>query len=125
MAEDLGGRKELLISAIKVMCLNLFCFQENKKTQFNSTGVDFADPLYVSDDNGKYYICLFSCFITRAVHLELTASLSVEDFILACRKFTAKRGLPELLMSDNAKTFVSASCRSETMYGDRRQSGHS
>ena len=92
----------------------------NKKTPFKSTGIDFAGPLYVSDDPGKYYICLFTCFITRAVHLELTASLSVEDFILAFRKFTARRGLPELIMSDNAKTFVSASCRLETMYGDRR-----
>ena len=91
----------------------------NKKTPFKSTGIDFAGPLYVSDDPGKYYICLFTCFITRAVHLELTSSLSVEDFILAFRKFTARRGLLELIMSDNAKTFVSASCRLETMYGDR------
>ena len=92
----------------------------NKKNPFSSTGIDYAGPLYVSDSTEKHYICLFTCMITRAVHLELTPSLSVEDFLLAFRRFTARRGLPESIISDNAKTFLSASNRLEKMYGDRR-----
>ena len=59
--------------------------------------------------NKKAYICLFTCASTRAIHLELTAGLNVETFLLAFRRFISRRGLPATLMSDNAKTFKSAS----------------
>ena len=81
---------------------------------FTHTGIDFAGPLYTSekDENGedaKAYVCLFTCASTRAVHLELTRRLSAEAFMLAFRRFTSRRGLPATLLSDNAKTFKSAS----------------
>ena len=50
----------------------------------------------------KYYICLFTCASTRAVHLELVESLDVDSFIRAFRKFSARRGLPATILSDNA-----------------------
>lgn len=52
---------------------------------------------------------MFTCASTRAVHLELTRRLSSEAFILAFRRFTSRRGLPATLLSDNARTFKSAS----------------
>ena len=81
---------------------------------FAHTGLDFAGPLYYlesKDDSNssKSYICLFTCASTRAVHLELTRGLNVENFLLAFRKFAARRGLPVTILSDNAKTFKSAS----------------
>ena len=82
---------------------------------FAHTGLDFIGPLYIRDgkssekDSHKVYICLFTCAFTRAIHLELTPSLSVESFLLAFRRFVSRRGLPVTLMSDNAKTFRSAS----------------
>ena len=83
---------------------------------FTHVGLDFAGPLYVRDgvhrsEEGtrKTYICLFTCASTRAIHLELTPSLNVETFLLAFRRFTSRRGLPATLLSDNAKTFKSAS----------------
>ncbi|XP_065060581.1 uncharacterized protein LOC135687855 [Rhopilema esculentum] len=81
---------------------------------FANTGLDFAGPLTVAskgnnDGEEKFYVCLFSCMSTRAVHLELVESLNVESFLRAFRRFTARRGLPSLLVSDNAKTFKSAS----------------
>jgi len=81
---------------------------------FTYTGIDFAGPLYVqhrgSDDGGecKAYICLFTCASTRAIHLELTNSLSVDQFLLAFRRFVGRRGLPATVWSDNAKTFKSS-----------------
>ena len=45
----------------------------------------------------------------RAVHLELTADLSSTAFLLAFRRFTSRRGLPSTVITDNAKTFKSAS----------------
>ena len=82
---------------------------------FTHTGVDFAGPLYTTDkggtntDEARAYVCLFTCASTRAVHLELTRRLSAEPFLLAFRRFTSRRGLPATLLSDNAKTFKSAS----------------
>jgi len=43
---------------------------------FAATGVDFTGPLYVKSDNGeiKAYICLFTCPVTKAIHLEVVTS---------------------------------------------------
>ena len=83
---------------------------------FSHTGLDFIGPLYIRDGRSsketgsdKVYICLFTCASTRAIHLELTPSLSVDSFLLAFRRFVSRRGLPVTLLSDNAKTFRSAS----------------
>ena len=46
---------------------------------------------------------------TRAIHLELVESLEVEAFLRAFRRFAVRRGLPSLVISDNAKSFKSAS----------------
>ena len=41
---------------------------------FSFTGVNFAGPLLIHSENpyktGKAWICLFTCFVTRAVHLD-------------------------------------------------------
>ena len=50
---------------------------------------------------------------TRAIHLEPVESLEVEAFLHAFRRFTARRGLPSLLLSDNAKNIKSAYVRSK------------
>ncbi|KFD67379.1 hypothetical protein M514_11047, partial [Trichuris suis] len=74
---------------------------------FERTGVDFAGLLYVKRGNGsrKAYICLFTCMTIRAIHLELVQNMSVEHFLLALRRFIARRGKPTMLQSDNFTTF--------------------
>ena len=80
---------------------------------FSYVGVDFAGPLIVKELPGKperkCYICLFTCATTRAVHLELVEALDINSFIRAYRRFTARRGLPATIFSDNAKTFKAMS----------------
>jgi hypothetical protein len=72
-------------------------------------GVDFAGPLYCADQPGqKFYILLITCAVVRAVHVELTASLGLEDFLCAFRRFCSRRGLPSIIYSDNAHTFKAA-----------------
>ena len=81
---------------------------------FGSTGVDIAGPLFVKTVFGKdieaskVYICLFTCGSTRAIHIELTLSLTTQAFIRCFRRFVARRGIAELIVSDNAKTFKAA-----------------
>ena len=80
---------------------------------FTNAGVDFAGPLITKGLTGqntiKSYICLFTCGTTRAVHLEVVESLDTQSFIRAFRRFAARRGLPETMISDNAKTFKAMS----------------
>ena len=87
-------------------------FRLSQKPAFTYVGVDYAGPLYIKEPNcsttKKVYILLFTCCSTRAVHLELATDLSADVFIRCLRRFTARRGLPEIIVSDNAKTFKSA-----------------
>ena len=74
----------------------------------SKTGVDFAGPLFVKGKGKqmrKVYIALFTCCVTRAVHLELVEDLSTESFKRCLRRFIARRGVPTLMVTDNAKTF--------------------
>ena len=78
---------------------------------FSVTGVDFTGPLYVRSENGitKSYICLFTCAVTRAVHLEVVSDLSKKMFLQAFRRFSSRRSLPHHMISDNASTFLASS----------------
>ena len=85
---------------------------------FAVTGLDYAGPLFVVDlPSPKLYILLFTCAVTRCVHLELTDSLSVPDCLLALRRFAARRGLPSVMYSDNAKTFISVANQFQNYFG--------
>ena len=53
----------------------------------------------------KCYIVLYSCCTTRALHLDLVEDLSGTTFIRSFRRFTARRGTPSVINTDNAKTF--------------------
>ena len=77
---------------------------------FAVTGVNFAGPMYTtnSEVQDEVYICLFTCGVTRAVHLELTVDLTANSFLQAFRQFTSRRGLPTNMISDNAKTFTAS-----------------
>nr|XP_042910968.1 uncharacterized protein LOC107454670 [Parasteatoda tepidariorum] len=72
---------------------------------FEVIGVDVAGPL-LTKDNKKVWIAIFTCAIYRAVHLELLTSLSTDNFILALRRFIARRGRPSIIYSDNGTNFI-------------------
>ena len=94
-------------------------FRVNEAPPFMYTAVDFAGPLYLrgtNDSEGrKVWICLFTCCVTRAIHLELVNELSTVAFIRCLKKFSARRGLPRKIVSDNAKTFKAAARAIELM----------
>ncbi|XP_011707941.1 PREDICTED: uncharacterized protein LOC105462788 [Wasmannia auropunctata] len=79
---------------------------------FHVTGVDYAGPFSIKDRKGrgcktsKCYICLFICFSIKAVHLELVSDMTSEAFIAALRRFSARRGKPAHIYSDNGASFV-------------------
>ena len=64
---------------------------------FTNVGLDFAGPLFLKDSGEKAYICLFTCAVTRAIHLELVSNMTVERFLLALRRMVARRGMCSII----------------------------
>jgi hypothetical protein len=87
------------------------------------TAVDFAGPLYIKNkgdsSSTKVWICLFTCCVTRAIHLELVADLTTTTFLRCLKRFSARRGLPRRILSDNAKTFKTAARLIKTIFSDK------
>ena len=78
---------------------------------FTITGVDFTGTLHyrtLQNHIHKAYICLFTCAVTRAIHLEIVPDMSAWTFLQAFRRFAARRSFPSHMISDNATTFLAA-----------------
>lgn len=56
----------------------------------------------------KAYILLYTCSLTRALHLDLLPSLETEEILRSLKRFIARRGRPETVYSDNGNSFVGA-----------------
>jgi len=84
-------------------------FRTELTTPFAVTGVDFAGPLIyrsAKSETSKCYVALFTCTTSRAVHLKLCKDLTADRFKHALRELVARKGSPDMIVSDNAKTFV-------------------
>ena len=84
-------------------------FRISQGYPFQSTGVDFAGPIYYKrgKKERKSYITLFTCATSRAVHLELVEDMTAATFRRSLKNLITRRGTPEMIVSDNAKTFQS------------------
>lgn len=81
---------------------------------FSVVGVDYMGPVSLSSKTGrnpvitKGYVCVFVCFCTRAIHLELISSATTASFMQALRRFIGRRGSVKTIWSDNGTNFVGA-----------------
>ena len=77
---------------------------------FERVGLDFGGPYLTKQDRGrgrtKRYLCLFTCLVTRAVHLEMAIALDTTSFLNAFSRFVSRRGTPSYVLSDNGTNFV-------------------
>ena len=86
-------------------------------TAFSATGVDHMGPLYTKgifdydsvgeDDMYKCYVVLYACASTRGKILDLVPDTSSKQFISSFRRFIARRGCPNEMLSDNGIAFNS------------------
>ncbi|XP_070074097.1 uncharacterized protein [Drosophila takahashii] len=122
----IGGRKT--VSAATSKCI--ICFRAkpqlaqhlmadlpkdrvNATSTFMVTGLDFCGPFcYKTGVRSKMpvktYVCVFICYATKAIHLELVQDLSTQAFFGALKRFILTRGKPARIWSDNATNFVGA-----------------
>ena len=77
-------------------------FQEPLKA-FARVAVDYAGPYFTIQGRAKKrqkrYLCLFTCLACRAVHLEMSFSLTTDSFLNAFYRMVSRRGLPLSLTS--------------------------
>ena len=80
-----------------------------KPAVFNNVGIDYCGPYQVfSKKPIQGYICLITCLVVRAVHLEPVTDLSTEKCFMAMDRFCSRRGNPEVIYSDNGTNFQGA-----------------
>ena len=77
---------------------------------FTYTGVDYFGPFLIKEGRRevKRYGALFTCLVSRAVHIEVASTLESSSFIQALRRFIARRGPVREMRSDNGSNFVGA-----------------
>ena len=78
---------------------------------FQVIGTDFAGPIYYrtkTKKEQKAYILIFSCSVSRAVHLELIPNTTTKELTKCLKRLLARRGKPTTIYSNNAKTCQAA-----------------
>lgn len=89
---------------------------------WTNVGVDYLGPLNckhkcVTESESekcihpkvqKIWLVLFTCFHSRAIHVEVVESCSTRDFLDAFRRFIGHCGRPNIFYSDNARYFKAA-----------------
>ena len=90
----------------------------SESVPFTYTGIDYFGPIFSKNksESQKAWICLFTCLVTRAVHLELLHNMSAEQFLLGFRRFILRHGKPKEIISDNAMQFKLASDTLENLW---------
>ena len=119
-------RLKSALGAIKTHCV--CCRKRNAKTvapmmsdlpaecaiyrqpAFSNCGVDYFGPFLVTNrrSSEKRWSFLFTCFTTRAIHIELVPSMDTISFVMAIKRFISRRGTPSKIWSDNGTNFVGA-----------------
>ena len=77
---------------------------------FAVCGVDYSGPHYIKEGRArkKVWIALFTCMVSRAIHIETVPDLSADTFIQALQAMSWNRGTPKTMLSDNATCFTKA-----------------
>ena len=104
----------------KMAPLPNFCFPEHSKLYpFVNNGMDMSGPFHIERSRTQTefnYVCMFTCLVTRAVHLEVCEDLPTDCLLMAIRRVVSRRGYPDVIVSENGKDFVGANQASKSKF---------
>ena len=90
---------------------------------FTVTGLDFAGPFTIKMGYTRRpvkldaHICIFVCFTTKAVHIEVIISeLTTKALLLGLHRFCDRRVCPKTIYLDNGSNFRGAQSYLRTLY---------
>ena len=81
---------------------------------FTTTGMDFAGPFTLKMGYTRKpvkipaYICIFICFTSKAVHLEVVSNQTTQALLACIDRFTSRRNCPKVIYSGNGPGYVGA-----------------
>nr|CAD2124584.1 unnamed protein product [Meloidogyne enterolobii] len=89
---------------------------------FQSVGIDYFGPFVTNSlEFKKCWGVIFTCTLTRSIHLEVVSDCTSEKFLLAFIRFIRRRRVPHIVISDNAPTFVLANKVIQKMCSEEKQ----
>ena len=85
---------------------------------FGHCGLDMFGPFIIKEGRKemKKWGIIFTCLSCRGIHLETVAHADTDSFILALRRFIARRGPVQSIRSDNGGNFIGASNEFQNAY---------
>ena len=86
-------------------------FRITPGSPFENCSVDYFGHFlirYGRRQRVKAYGAIFTCLVTRAVHVELVSDMTTDRFLMALRRLMSLYGKPKFIRSDNGKNFVGA-----------------
>ena len=88
-----------------------------EQQQCSGSEVHFFAPLYVNvkQSTVKILSCIFTCMVTRVVHIEIVHSMDASSFISALRRFINCRGRPVVIYSDKGMNLTAGKILREAM----------
>ncbi|KAL7631639.1 UNVERIFIED_CONTAM: hypothetical protein RMT77_018057 [Armadillidium vulgare] len=113
--------KRVLSECIVCKKFNNFAFQYPRFTNFSKAqvdlfrpfrhvGLDFTKHWWVkvkgSPTSQKMFILIYTCMHVRAIYLDLVPDMSTQSFVQSFQRFVVKFGVPDVLYSDNARSFI-------------------
>ena len=80
------------------------------KPPFTYCRIDIFDPFVVKDGRNEFkkYSALCTCLSSRAIHIEVVHSLSMDLFIVSLRCFIGQREIVRMIRSNNETNIVGA-----------------
>ncbi|XP_036070983.1 uncharacterized protein LOC118599568 [Oryzias melastigma] len=88
------------------------------KPPFWSTGVDCFGPYHikVGRRTEKRWGLIFKCMTTSCLHLDLIESMDADAFLMALRRFIARRGKPFEILADRGTNFRGGAAELQTSF---------
>ena len=95
----------------------------NESAYFTHCGINMFGLFVVKQRRSevKLYGVMFTCMVSRAIHIEVAFNLDTDSFILTLRRLNARRGNVRSIYSDNGSNFIAAERELKKTYSEMNE----